>query len=54
MEVAMSWLLIWKVGLVIAATVMVIHAAAVAVEAARDATLLWVASRAYQDGNEDR
>lgn len=49
----MMWLIAWKLGLAVAATIMVIHGVDVAVKAARDAHHLWHASRNL-DGDRDR
>jgi hypothetical protein len=46
--------IIYKLGLAVAATLMVFHSAGVAIKAARDAHQLWSASRAKVDGNRDR
>jgi hypothetical protein len=48
------WLIVWKLGLAVAAMIMVIHGIDTAAKAARDAHQLWLASRAKDDGNRDR
>jgi hypothetical protein len=46
-------LIIWHLGITVAATFMVIHDVDTAVKAARDAYLSWYAPRAKDDGNRD-
>ena len=47
-------LIFWKLGIAVAATLMAFHSVEVAVKAARDAHLLWHASRTNDDSNRDR
>jgi hypothetical protein len=47
-------LILWKLGLMVAAVIMVIHGVDVAVNAARDAVHLWIASRPQSDGEGDQ
>jgi len=48
------WLIIWKLGLAVAAALVAIHSVDVAVKAARDAHFLWHASRTNNDDKSDR
>jgi hypothetical protein len=50
----MGWLLIWKLGVAVSATIMMVHAVVLAVEVAQDAHHEWCASRNQADGKRDR